>query len=121
METTEGFVKTLEADVDLIGRSFDVLESTVENLENTQCRNNLKIHSLKENIEGKDLSGYIIDLFSSWVGSNCEVEVSITVAYRVGVYRPTNKYPRDIIVKFPYWNVKAKILESYWEQSTPGN
>lgn len=48
----EGCVKNLEADVDIIGRSFDTLETTVENLDNTQRKNNLKICSLKEHVEG---------------------------------------------------------------------
>lgn len=97
----------------------DNLETTVENLDNAQHKNNLKICGLEETIEGKDLSGYLTDLFTSWVGSECEVELSIMSAYRVKPHKVMNKYPRDIIVKFPYWNVKAKVLESYWEQSSP--
>lgn len=108
----EGSLKTLEEEVDVIGRRFDNLESTVENLDNAQRRNNLKIHRLKEAIEGKDLSGYLIDSFTSWVASDCEVELSISSTYRVGLYRVTNKYPRDIIVKVSYWKVKAKVLET---------
>lgn len=34
----------------------------------------------------------------------------------MGPYRLSNKYPRFITVKFPYWDTKAKLLESYWEQ-----
>lgn len=66
----------------------------------------------KENIEGQDLSGYLIDLFSSCVGSECDVELNVSAAYSLGPYRPTNKYPRDIIVKFPFGNTKAKVLET---------
>lgn len=55
VEVVEGTVKTLEVDMDVTGRGFDTLEATIENLDNSQCRNNVKIHGLKENIEGKDL------------------------------------------------------------------
>lgn len=63
----------------------------------------MKVCGLREKIEGKDLIGYLTDLFTS-----CEIEFTISSAYRVGIYRPT-KYPRNIIVKFPYWNVKANV------------
>lgn len=58
-------MKDLEVDVDDIGKDFDGLEAIIENLDNVHCKNNLKIRGLKENIEGQDLPGYLIDLFSS--------------------------------------------------------
>lgn len=119
MEGMEGSVKDLEAELDVIGRGFDNLEATVENLNNFQRKNILRIRGLKENIEGKNLSGYGVDLFSSWLSSEFEIERSISSASRVGIYRPTNKHPRDIIVRFPYWSTRAKVLESHWEQPAP--
>lgn len=44
--------------------------------------------------------------------------MALLAAYRVGIYRPTNKYPWDIIVKFLHLNIKAKVLECYWEQQS---
>lgn len=116
LEGEEKSMKTLEGVIDDIGKCFANLEATMENPNNLHCKNNLKIHGLKEKVEGQDHSRYLIELFHSWLGSESEVVLEIAAAYRVGIYRPTNKYPRDIIVKFPYWNVKAKVLENYWEQ-----
>lgn len=55
----ESLIKNLEVDVEDVGKSFDSLEATVENLDNFQRKNNLKILGLKEKIEGQDLSGWI--------------------------------------------------------------
>lgn len=60
---------------------------------------------------------YLTELFSTCVGSESETEVTLSTAFRIGPRRKTASYPRNIIIKFPYWNMKAKILESFWEQS----
>lgn len=57
-----------------------------------------------------------MELFSGWLGSDSEIVVTISAAYRVEIYRASQKYPREIIVKFPYWNIKSTVLEAYWEQ-----
>lgn len=43
------------------------MEAVVENLENSRQKNNVKIRGLKE---GDDLSGFLVELFTSWDGSN---------------------------------------------------
>lgn len=59
-EVVERSVKDLEVDVDGIGKTFEGLKAIVENLDYSHHKNNLKIHGLKENIEGQDLAGYLI-------------------------------------------------------------
>lgn len=66
---------------------------------------------LKEGAEGEDLTGYVTELFSAWVGSECEVVISIGTAFRNGSLKTTNKYPRDSLLKFLSWVIKAKVLE----------
>lgn len=67
-------------------------------------------------VEGQDLNGYLMDLFSTWVGYEAKTKVSITSAFQIGSLKTAAMYPRDIIVKFPYWETKLNILESHWEQ-----
>lgn len=81
-----------------------------------QKKNNIKTRGLKEGIEGEDLESFSTDLFTSWVGADCEVVIRILSSYHVGVFKSSAKFPRDVIVKFLYWSTKVKILECYWEQ-----
>lgn len=53
----------------------------------------------------------------SWLGSEAEIDISVSLAFRLGLLRKIAKFPRDIIVKFPYWETKTAILEKYWEQT----
>lgn len=46
------------------------------------------------------------------------MEITISGADQVGKCRDNQKYPRDIIVKFPFWVFKTKILEACWGQPT---
>lgn len=50
----------MEEDVEGTGKEVDDLEYIVENLDNTQYENNLKLRGLKEGIDGQDLSSYLI-------------------------------------------------------------
>lgn len=43
---------------------MDALEGVVENLDNVQTKNNIKIRRLKQAIEGKDPIEYLVELFS---------------------------------------------------------
>lgn len=78
-----------------MNRDFDDLEGVVENLDNFQRKNNFKIRGLNEGREGEDLSVYLVELFSSWLGSDFVITVIMSIAYQVGVYRTTQKDPRD--------------------------
>lgn len=75
-------------------------------------KSNIKVRGLKENIEGVDLVGFLVRLFSGWVGSSSESKIRISTAFQVGVSKALQRYPRDVIVKFPEWNIKSVILET---------
>lgn len=57
--------------------------------------------------------GFLTELLIGWAGAECEIPISILSAYWVGPFRAAAKFRRDVIIKFPHWAVKAKILESY--------
>lgn len=111
----EGSMKYLQEDVEDFGKDYDELERVVENLDNNQRKNNLKVRGLKEGTEGQDLKGYLTEVFAIWVGSDIETDISITSAFRIGPLRKVANYPRDILVQLPYWETKARILECYWQ------
>lgn len=65
VEKTEGIVRSINEDVLCLDKDLNDLEGIVENLDNQQHRNNIKIRVLKEKLEGKKLSDYLTDLFVS--------------------------------------------------------
>lgn len=58
---------------------------------------------MKENSEGSDLVGYLTELFLGWVGSQCEVVISILAAYRVDTLKNSHKFPCGVLIKFSHW------------------
>lgn len=69
-----------EEDIGCIDSDLGELEDTVENLDNLQRKNNIKLRGLKENIEGTDLVGLLTQLFSGWVASNSDSDIKILTA-----------------------------------------
>lgn len=47
------------------------------------------------------------------------MDLWVIAAFQVGVYRTSQNYPRDIIVKFPASETKANVLEAYWDNPNP--
>lgn len=95
---------------------MEELEDTVVNLNNIQKKNNLKLRGLKEGAEGDNLTNYLTDLFTPWLGADSEIAVSIEAAYRIWTLNPASKLPRDALIKFPNGVVKATVLASFWDQ-----
>lgn len=73
-------------------------------------KTNIRLRGLKEGVEGGNLIGYLTELFTAWAGSDCEVVITIVSAYRIGTRREVNKYPREVLIKFP------KILGIFLDQ-----
>lgn len=115
VDNSVGKLQSLDDEVFDLHEETGELEELVERLDNLQRNHNLKIRGLKEGHEGKDL-GFLIELFTGWAGSDCDIEIRLLAAYRIGKFRKEAKFPRDVIVNAPNWNIKSKILESYWEQ-----
>lgn len=76
-----------------LNEDVNELEEVVEKLDNSLRKNNLKIRGLKEEIEGRDLVRYLTELFTEWVGSDCELEISLLTANWVGLLRKEAKFP----------------------------
>lgn len=66
---------------------------------------------LKEGAEWENLLGYLIELLSGWTGLECEMVIDISAACHLGLYKVSQKYPGDVIVKFPPWSITSKIFE----------
>lgn len=81
MGKLQGSVQGLKEDIEEVKDEYDELERVIESLDNNQRKNNLKLRGLKEGEKGKDLTGYLIDILSTRVGSDSETEVSTTSAY----------------------------------------
>lgn len=60
---------------------------------------------------------FFTELLTAWLGSDSDIEVHLTFAYRIRPIRVRAKYPRDIILQFDSWSVKTKIIASYREQT----
>lgn len=95
---------------------FDDLQISVENLDNSLRKNNITLRGLKEGTTGEDLVGYITELLTACAVSDCELTINIVAECRIGPFKATNQYPRDILVTFPNWITKAKVLAIYANQ-----
>lgn len=47
---------------------------------------------------------------------DCEIVINILLAYQVGPFRASAMFASDIIVKFPLWGIKSKVVQNDWEQ-----
>lgn len=68
-------------------------------------------------MERGDLLGYLIDLFSSWIGTDQESGVIIATVFRIEPYKLGQMYPRNINVKFRSWEAKVLFLKACRGQS----
>lgn len=74
------FFKPMEEDFDSLNEDFDDLQDTVENLDNSLANNNIRSRGLQEWAESNSLVGYLGELFSGWVGSECKLVINISIA-----------------------------------------
>lgn len=70
--------------MDQLVDDFDDLEQTVENVDNSLRKNNIRLKGVKEGMEGKDSRQFLEEVFTACLGSESEVVVQIDSAYRVG-------------------------------------
>lgn len=72
--------KLLRDDYGEVTEGLKDLETVVEKLDNAQRKNNVKLRGLKEGAEGKDLVGFLTELFTAWAGAESEAVISIETA-----------------------------------------
>lgn len=102
-----------ELDVDI-----EEIQSAVENIDNVAKKNNIRLHGVKEGIEGSELQQFLEEIFTSCLGAEAQVEIRISSAYCLGILKKTQKNPQDILIKFPNWPMKQAALNIFKE--TPG-
>lgn len=49
--------------------------------------------------------------------SECGLVITSSAANRIGYYRSSQRFLRDILVEFPSWAIQTKLLEADWEHS----
>lgn len=59
---------------------------------------------------------FLTELFMPWLGADSNLTVDIDSEFRIGVIRPTQKFPRVMIVKFLQWPIKARVIDCFREQ-----
>lgn len=104
-------------DLDQLEDNFDELQEAIENIDNNLRKNNICLKGVREESEGKDLKQFIEEVFTVCLGSDSEIVVQISSAFRAGNIRGSLVRPRDIVVKLPTWQLKSKIVEAIWVQS----
>lgn len=90
----------------------------MENLENTQIRNNIRLKNLNEKVKGENLHDCITDLLESMVGADDGDKIKIESAFRTGPFRKGVSKPRDVIVKFENWTDKKIIMNNFRQHGT---
>lgn len=61
---------------------------------------------------------YFRDLISGWKGTDGVLDITIVSAFRIGIFKSGQRYPKNIIIKLPSWEIKVAILAAYRRQST---
>lgn len=115
--TLEKGLNTLGEDLEQLEDNFEELQQTVENIDNNLRKNNIRIKGVKEGVEGNDLKSLLKEVFSACLGTDWDISLQISSAFQVGGRGRSLLPPRDIIVKFPSWYIKPKVLENIWEHS----
>lgn len=83
----------MKEDLAEFDKDFDNLQMEVENIDISLKNNNITIRELKEGLEGGYLFAYLVDLFSGWVASECELVMSIFAANHIELFKTTQRYP----------------------------
>lgn len=88
------------------------------NVDNSLCKNNLKLKGLKEGAEGENLHQFLETLFIACLGSDSTLEVKLKCAYRLKtVGRNKGKVmDREVLIVFQEPSIKAAVLNALWEQ-----
>lgn len=77
----------LEGDFDQLDERFEELQVIVENTDNSARKHNIKLHRLKEWVEGVNLKAYLKDLFSACPGADSDILIQIVKSYPIGSLR----------------------------------
>lgn len=73
-----------ERELQNVSEELAGLEGIVEQLENNQRKNSIKIRHLKEGAVDEVLVGFLLELFTAWAGTECDLTIKTVAADRVG-------------------------------------
>lgn len=85
--------KDVSVDFDYLCDDCDELEGVVENMDNAQRRDNIKLRGVKKGVEGRDLVKYLGELFSGWNGSDCKPNINIALVFCIGSFKGGKDIP----------------------------
>lgn len=75
------------------------MEEIAENLEIIHRK---KQNRLKDGVQGNNLVVFFTELLAAWLSADSDLVVTIEATWdRLGIVKPFQKFPRDILVKFP--------------------
>ena len=109
MEKQELELNELKNQHQIMKQNQRLLQYRLEDQENRNRRKNLRIRSIKEE-KGEDLRKIMNSLFLPLLDNDPEVPLKIERVHRLGRIREGgDKWARDIIVRFSYFEDKAEI------------
>ncbi|KAJ1186817.1 hypothetical protein NDU88_003597 [Pleurodeles waltl] len=124
VETLRESLRRNKEEIQLLKGSERDLQEKLKHLENSSRRNNLRILNILEGIEGLDLKKYIATLIKKVIPiDETEVEISIDIQriHRDPFRRnPNIKKPQRILVNFPTYLLKEKILTKALDRGSLG-
>uniref|UniRef100_A0A8C6TRP0 L1 transposable element RRM domain-containing protein n=1 Tax=Neogobius melanostomus TaxID=47308 RepID=A0A8C6TRP0_9GOBI len=90
------------------------LKEKCEDLESRSRRNNLRIYSVPEKIEGNNMIKFVTNLFVEQL--ELDAEFQIERAHRAPASRPLeqSERPRSIVVQFRSYVTKQTVLKAAW-------
>ena len=91
----------------------------MEYLENKSRQNNIRIHQVKEGVEGSDMVKFLKILISEKLEIPA-AELDIVAAHRAFQRKPTQNgsAPRSIIAKFLTWDTRQRVIHTAWAKRT---
>lgn len=112
------YVQALEEDNATTKNAITQLQTQQEDLENRERRQNLRFRGILEDVEDKDLRSYLLNLFNVVAPNIPDIDWHLDRAHRsLAPKPPTGAKPRDVIVRFHYYDSKEALTLATHNQS----
>lgn len=113
MDELINYVQVLEEDNHTLKQQITLLQSQQEDLENRERRQNLRIRGVPETVGDAQLHEYLLGLFVTLAPTIPDIDWRMDRAHRsLAPKPPVGARPRDIIIKFHYYESKESLLNS---------
>lgn len=85
----------------------------MDDQENRSRRNNIRIRGLPVKVEPKDLAVAVTAIFNQILVKPTDSPIEIDHVYRLlGPRNPNLSYPRDVICRIHFFNIKAEFMQA---------